>query len=670
MNQEIKNVNQDLMNDIKYGTNIIGGDEYLNTIMGIADTAAEMVVKTLGPYGATTFIDDGTFTYPTKDGWSVLKRLMFSDAVFNTLYKVLIQVSFDLVNKVGDGTTSAFIGATRFMHKVIDYMNEHKKFRQSEFLSDLNRISEEVITELTSSRYVRKIDVNGDFSDIKKIALTSSNGNEELATMIQEIYQKTNNPNIYVSLDSSTELSYEIQKGYKFDCNPINQKVYRNTDEGTFVLKEQTSLFAIFDHNVTYNEHDKIVAALSHYASSRTATMFIIAPHFDDIMRDVIGTSINSVLQRGQIPNIMLIQVPLSMNIHRDYLSDLVLLTSAQVFDHSKVKSFNIMVHNQTAKPDDIIEDALIKSDSFNFKEPVDIIETCVGKAIDLVIGDKYLLVQNFEHVVNEQVYKNKMAEVEELYLTMKAKANKSSTNLLKDYMDAYQHYTKLTCNLGVIKVGGKSELEKHCLKDAVDDAVLACRSAYDNGYIRGLNLATMTIIRDKLNTVIIAPNDELILNMLLEVFFEMSLNVIANKYDVEDEFNVKLSDKIKEFNPDFTISETMTAKKVLATAMDYDFGFDLVTDTFMCDDECVVINSVSTDVEVMRGMISILSTMLTSNQFLTINRTYDRVMGQQQKTEMFLESKRLQTETIVSTAIDTIKEKTGLDIGAILHIY
>ena len=87
-----------LYEDIKYGTNIVTGKEYLDTMLTIADVASEMVVKTLGPYGKTTIIDDGTFTYPTKDGWSVLKRLRFNDPIYNTLYGVLKQVSFDIVN--------------------------------------------------------------------------------------------------------------------------------------------------------------------------------------------------------------------------------------------------------------------------------------------------------------------------------------------------------------------------------------------------------------------------------------------------------------------------------------------------------------------------------------------------------------------------------------------
>ena len=646
-----------LYDDIKYGTNIITGEEYLDTMLAIADVGAEMVVKTLGPYGKTTIIDDGSFTYPTKDGWSILKRLRFNDPIYNTLYGVLKQVSFDLVNKVGDGTTTAFNGATIFMHKVIEYAKS-KTFRQSDFLSILNKLTDEIITELKNSKYVKKIDVHGNFDDIYKIAHISSNGNTQLSEMIQEIYKKTNNPNIYITLDSSDKLSYQIQNGYKLDCNPINQKVYRNSDDGTYTVTER-SMVAIFDHNVTYNEHDKLIGALSRYASSHNSTVFIIAPHFDDIMTNVLGTAINSMLQQGQIPNIMMIQVPLSMNIHRQYLSDVVLLTNSQVIDYGKVRAFNILVHNQTAKADDIIEDELLKTDQYNFASPTDILDMCIGKTDRIVIGEKYIILQEYDSIVNQNLYKSTLEEVKKTFEDLKEKANKNTSMLQKEYMDAYQHYTKLFGNMGIIKVGGASELEKHCLKDAVDDAVLACRSAYDHGYIRGLNLATMNVIKTLLNDVDRDDTEREILQMIYDVFFEMGMTVLRNKFD---------DVVVREVHFPYPINNetsVLTNKEILEVAINNEYGYDLLNERFMTDDDCVVINSTLTDIEILKGIVSILSTMLTSNQFLSINRNYDRTMSKKQLREDKINN---QVETVTAITEAIINVLVNRNIASVLH--
>ena len=644
-----------LRDDIQYGTNIITGDEYLETMIAIADVGSNMVKKTLGPYGSTTIIDDGMFTYPTKDGWSILKNLRFSDSICNTLYNVLKQVSFDLVNKVGDGTTTAFIGATIFIHKIIEYQKTHE-FRQSEFLETLNELTERIVKALRTSKYVHKIDVDGDFSDINKIAYISSNGNNALASMIQKIYKETHNPNIYVSLDSSSKLSYQIQTGYKLDCKPLNQKGYRNCDDGTFILKDR-SLVAIFDHNVTYNEHEKLIGALSRYASAHNTSIFVLAPHFDDIMTNIIGTSVDRMLQNGQVPNIMLIQVPLANTIQREYLSDLVLLTNAQTFDYGKVRAFNVLVHNQTAIDEDKIEDALLNTEQYSFDTPEDIIQMCCGKTDHIIVDEKYLIVRDYENIVNKQVYENTLADVKKTFEETKEKANRGSTALRKDFMNAYQRYTKLFGSMGVIKVGGASELEKHCLKDSVDDAVLACRSAFDHGYVRGLNLAMINVIEgvDSYNEL-----ESEILQMLRDTFVEMSLTVLRNKYDDTIRRNVPIQNLEQGLGNARNID-------IIEHAIEFEYGYDLVEDVFMTDDECTVINSTQTDVEVLKGMVSILSTMLTSNQFLSINRSYDRTMGKKQMEEAEIKKQVEMTKAVTKAILTEINRESNPSNGGFL---
>lgn len=649
-------IDKELFDDINYGTNIITGKEYLDTVITIADVASNMVSKTLGPYGKTTIIDDGSFTYPTKDGWSVLKRLRFNDPIFNTLYRVLQQVSFDLVSKVGDGTTSSFIGATVFMHKIRDYA-KNNDFRQADFLKVLNEVVEDVIDALENSKYVKKIDVNGDFDDIYRIASVASNGNIELSEMIQKIYKETQNPNIYVELDKGYKLTTEIQTGYKFDCAAVNQKAYRNTDDGTFKLSER-SMIAFFDHNVNFNEHEKIISGLSRYASAHNCTVFIMAPFFDDVLLNIIGTSINSMLQQGQVPNIMLIQVPLSHSIHREYLKDMVMLTNAQLIDYGKVRAFNVLVHNQTAKPDDVMEDALLNTDQYHFETPQDIIDMCIGKINNITVGEKYIMLSDFESIVNQTLYTNTLEEVRNTFVNMKDKMNKSTNNLQREFMDAYQHYVKLYGKMGIIHVGGASELEKHCLKDSVDDAVLACRSAYDNGYIRGLNLAMMNVI-DSLFTEDMEQTRHDILSMLKDTFFEMSMTVLRNKY--EDDV------KRDAFTPNG--SALLNNEGILKTALSHEYGYDLVTETFMTDDNCEVINSVSTDVEILRGMVSILSTMLTSNQFLSINRNFDRTVGRQQQRDEKIALQKDMASAITNAVLDVLSDRRDMNLKELQNL-
>ena len=653
-------IDSQLHDDIKYGTNIIPEDEYLETLTAIADVASDMVVKTLGPHGRTTMLHDGASTYPTKDGWSVLRSLKWNDPIFNVIYEVLRQVSFDLVSKVGDGTTTAFVGATIFIHKIRAYIDEQtnsgKGYRQSDFLNTLNEVVDQVIDELKNGPYVHHINPLGDFEDIYQIAKVASNGNEDLSRIIQKIYQETNNPNIYVTFDAGEKLRYDIQKGYKIDCHVLGHKYYRNNEEGTYGENSPMSIY-IFDHNVNYQNHIAMINAITRQANAINRPAIIVAPHFDSVLSNIIMSSIESLRQQGQIPNILLVQIPLSMELHRAYMSDLVLLTNAQVIDYGKVSAFNALVHNLSGA-EEKIEDALLNSEQYKDKTPTEILSMCCGTVVKMVAAEKYLLISEYERVVNKSLYEETMKDVEKKYLELKDKADKSTTPLLKEYMDAYQHYNKLVGNMGSILVGGLSQLEKKFVKDAVDDAVLACRSAYDNGYVRGLNLAMMNTLSHLFSLAEDGSEEKEIIKLLFDTFYDLSLKVLENKTPDGVYFDVKTESRG---------TDQMTNRRVLDTAIANEYGFDLVNDYLMKDESCYVVNSVKTDIEVLKGMISIVSTMLTSNQFLSINRNYDRAMGQRQREEMLLKRKHDEAEAIASAVMKVMEQKNfAISVGTI----
>ena len=90
-------------------------------------------------------------------------------------------------------------------------------------------------------------------------------------------------------------------------------------------------------------------------------------------------------------------------------------------------------------------------------------------------------------------LYKERYAQVKAEFEKAKKDVENSPTNLTKAFLEASQRLNKLSGALGVIHVGGVTELERQCTRDVVDDTFLACRSAYENGVVAGLNLGVMT---------------------------------------------------------------------------------------------------------------------------------------------------------------------------------
>lgn len=641
---------------IKYGTNIIPEEEYIDTLITISDVASEMVVKTLGPFGKTTMLNDGSFTYPTKDGWSVLKTLMFQDPVFNVLYQVLRQISFDMVSKVGDGTTGAFVASNIFLHEVLDFLKERPDVRQADMIAAIKQVGDALINKITTSKFIKMIDTDGDFSDIYKIAHVSSNRNDRIAEIIQKIYQETKNPNIYVSMDPCESIDYEIQIGYKFDCNPIMQKLYRNTDDGTYYENNPCSCL-IFDHNVNYQEHAKIIGTASSLKPNET--VFIFAPHFDDVISNVLGSTIETFTQQGKVPNIMMIQVPLSNNLARSFLSDMILLTNAQVFDYGKVRAFNAMVHNQTHK--EKIEDDLLNVAQYHFETTQDLVSACMGKTRKIVVGRNYVLLKDYESVVNQSVYQNTLKDLEEEYIAAKNKADKSSTNLYKDYMNAHMHYTRLLGKLGAIKVGGSSELEKKYMKDVVDDSVLACRSAFTYGYTRGMNMTILSVLKEmKLaDTFYTEKRLHSLSYPVIDIFYNTYWQL--SKLVMQNEIDLGIKRPVRE--PKSKGSIQITGYDIIDRCINEDMVYDIVSRRFYTDDDPMIVNSVKSDTESIKAIISILTTIITSNQFLTINRNYDRTTGMQQRRETAVKNKAEDYAYIASEICDAVVKKLPASI-------
>lgn len=626
---------QKLMKEMMCGSNVLSETEYREIVVAIAEYASNVVIKTLGPYGKTTNVDDSTFVSPTKDGWTLLRNLRFSDPLYNIIFNVIIQISFDLVTKVGDGTTSALIGANYFMHAILDEMKRENSplhnIRQADLLHHIEKIRDIIAVSVDSSEDIYHINMDGDFRDVYDIAHVASNRNDKLAHIIQKIYQETKNPNIFVTLDAGDNLDYKIQDGFKYDGKVLDQNKYRNSEDGTYQLDEPL-LVAIFDHNVTYNEHRNVITALSNYAHSRRQSVLVMAPYFDDILTNIMHTTISSMAQQNQIPDIILMQVPLATDFDRDTMSDFELLTNAQIFDYGKVRAINVTCHNQNpANIDNKIEDALLNIEQYKFESVEDCIRQCAGKINRAIIGEKYLVIQRYDTIYNKSLYEARIKEIKDRFTEIVRRTNKSSNTLTREYLNAQQRYIKMIGRMGTIYVGAQTELEKHCLKDSVDDAVLACRSAVRSGCVRGLNLTTLNEIRK-----LIEENDglddldKIILRMFYFVFSEMALSVLRNKYPEEEMHQIVT----------FTDGESkLLCRPVDAvyTALINDYSLDLVTNEFQNRGSWTIVNSLATDIEILNSVVGVLSILLTSDQFISLNKQYDRKINR----EILLDKKR-----------------------------
>lgn len=630
---------------VRAGVNIVTGDEYRKTFITVAKIAAEILAKTLGPYAHTTVIDDGVNIYSTKDGWNIVNRLQFRDALQNADYGMIKDVSYHLVTSVGDGTTTAIVASNAMIQKMSspEYCDLMQKYRQRDVLKSMNRVKEKIQERLESTKYLHLVSSKNNFEDIYKIAMVSSNENEEVSSIIRKIYCETNNPNIHVNLGNTRSIDYEIQIGYRLDSKPMNINAYINS-EGS-VYKEKNALTFFFNHNVTYVEHAEIISALIELANMKNTVVFVFAPYFDDVISGMFHQQVNTLSRNGQIPNILPIQVPMTRQIQKDYFEDAAMITKSEIFGPEQLKEVMDMTHPKDDKGLPVNIDEMEKIRMHNRLQSM--LEKFFGIAMSTIVTSEYVLFEEFDREF--PLYKNTLTELRSIYENIQAKAAKDMNSLNKEFMDVSMRYTRLSGAMGIINIGAGSELEQRCLKDSVDDAVLACRSAYINGYVIGMNLATIGAALDTSADEDLDEMDHRIAKLIADVFREVTFEVMKNKYPDSDPTQSRvwsIGDQEKE-----------SADHVINICLRDNIGYDIVTEKFFSDDP-IVINSVKTDIEIISAMMSIVTHALTSNQMLSVNRTYDKEIGKQLNEEITKEKYGL----IAKAILDVINE-TGISL-------
>jgi hypothetical protein len=129
---------------------------------------------------------------------------------------------------------------------------------------------------------------------------------------------------------------------------------------------------------------------------------------------------------------------------------------------------------------------------------------------------------------------------------------------------------------------------------DALDDAIKACESAVKHGYYYGNNLAIFNAIGVWLGE----DTEHGLQRETVKLLQESFINVISTIYSNKD--------------PKFDYA---TTKNIIAGAiLNGDCCFDLNTEEY--SDK--IINSVRTDIEILRGAISIVGTIMSANQYIS----------------------------------------------------
>ena len=395
------------------------------------DTIANAVGSTLGARGRTVLMESEHHIggiIVTKDGVSVAKGINLMDATENLAVMIMREASDRTATVAGDGTTTSMVLAQALIHSCVE--NIGKEDNLTQVLRDIQSLTNQVVKNLDEKSI--KIQTDKLF-DVAKI---SANGDEEIATIIAEAYEKVGLSGVVSVETSATAETYsEVISGMKIDRGFASKYFVTDSKRQEAVLKDPY----IFVTDQTITNLEDILPILE-FIMAGGRSLLIIGEMEDNVLNTL---NLNKLQKGLKICTI----VPPQFGYKRHQLmEDIAIATGAKYF--SERTGDNLAL----ASIDDL------------------------GRASKIVVS-------RFNTLVFDAA-----GEFESRVTELNEQMTDEILPLEKEFLK------ERVANLGgggaVIKVGANSDIEQKEKKDRVDDAVCAVRAALEEGILPGGGVA------------------------------------------------------------------------------------------------------------------------------------------------------------------------------------
>ena len=664
--------------------NVLSEEEFKKRAEIVFNTLGEILSKSLGAYGAPTIISDYPYKHVTKDGYTIASNLEFSfmegEPIDRCIASMARDICFRLNHAVGDGTTSAIVAVNEIYRAFMEMGFNWSDYRPAEILDEFERIKG-IITD----RLLAKANpITPDNMDeiIKKIVHISSNGNDDITDMITEAYREIRYPSIVVTKSDTDETHMEIINGYRSEAR-LSDKVFINSDDR--VARHKNVDVIMFGYKVNADTYGNIIRPLSIACRNMRRHLVCMAPMYDDhLLRTTIQKDINDEYQKTGTSALILVTYPAHGAIQKKAIADLAMLLNTSLLgkeqeerimeriietkgDINKIINFSkreipgiyiIDNYGTLHLSDEIGNKGVEEGDNFEFR---------LGFADEVELGITSSIFKCSQY--SETLYKAFVDEAKTDLDEVIKKYSGLGTQTGEIY-NAQVRYSSLQMKLATIYVGGDTELAQTMLKDSVDDAVLAAKSAYRFGYVLGCNVSMLCIIADlrgelESGAPYLNVNEDLdraILTVLERGYRAVYTQVLANAFPhaglvykkdfvddlapyikLDESFMHKLNTFVSVTYGDRAKARSLTPvkggmkqffrdfgralKEIFSWSEDGDFisFYDFIIDYSIYDEKVLdletmtfskdVINSAQTDMEILTATIDLLSILITGNQ-------------------------------------------------------
>lgn len=521
-----------------------GNDGRKKLISGVVKMS-KAVKSTLGPSGNTVLIESPHHTHGitvTKDGVTVAKSIDLIDPSENLAVKMMKEAAEKTATAAGDGTTTAIVLTEGLVLGGLEHIKDG--MNRTEVLRHMVDISSKVVDKLR--RKAKKVTS----TMLVDVASISANNDREIGRIIAEVYKDVGKTGIVTVERSQTADTYaETTKGLKIDRGYLSPLFINDAKKDECVFEDVMVLVADMEiANILQIENvlKPIIA--------EGKKLLLISPCNPNVVNTLAANSMKGNLKVVAVPP------PNFGYKQHELMQDIAISVGATYFSEKTGDDLSIVNYGD------------------------------LGHAAKVIVSkDKTVIIRSAAKS-DEKVIEQRVAQLWDAH----KEATKKND---KDFI--LERIASLTGGIGVIFVGGQTDLEQKELYDRVDDAVCAVRSALEEGILPGAGKALLDesaemLYHEGMSKELYAATT-IVQNALMAPFQQ----ILANA-------GLKPSDVYKEGTP-------------------VGHGYNLKTGEMGDLVAMGVIDPLKVTRSALQNAVSVAVTILSTNAIITMARTYEQ---------------------------------------------
>ena len=509
---------------------------------------ANAVKSTLGPRGNTVLIESPEHTHGitvTKDGVTVAKAVSLIDPVENLAVRMMKEAADKTATLAGDGTTTAIVLTEALVKNGTCSLGEDTN--RTEVLRALVDETKWVVNEL------RKKSHEVDKDKLRDVAIISANNDNKIGKIIADVYESVGEDGIVtVEKSQTSETYFETTNGIKVDRGYLSPLFINDQKKDECILEDVHILVSDAEINNILQIENILKPIIA-----EGKKLLIIAP----CANNVTNTLAANVMKRNL--KICAITPPSFGYKQHELMQDIALSVGATYFSEKTGDDLSII----------------------NF--------TDLGHAAKVIVGRDSTVILKDDTTTNQTEIEER---VKELWVAHENATKKAD----KEFIES--RIASLTGGIGVIYVGGNTDLEQKELYDRVDDAVCAVKSALEEGILPGSGLA--------------------LYRMAQEFEKKLMFKNVKNK-NLKIAYAI-LSQSLKAPLTQILANAGLDVKEVYKDVKGWQKGYDLKNEKYGNLIKMGVIDPMKVTKSALQNAVSVAVTILSTNAIITMARSYE----------------------------------------------